>query len=64
MSDEKEKPEENSETEEVEVVEEKTPVRRLTPKLWLRERERNGRTTKLFMSMTCTGTGFLIMHRM
>ncbi|MFL2937593.1 MAG: DNA gyrase/topoisomerase IV subunit A [Opitutales bacterium] len=31
MSDEKEKPEENSETEEVEVVEEKTPVRRFDP---------------------------------
>ena len=31
MSDEKEKPEENSEAEEVEVVEEKTPVRRFDP---------------------------------
>ena len=31
MSDEKEKAEENSETEQVEVVEEKTPVRRFDP---------------------------------
>ena len=62
MSEEKDKPEEDSDSEEVEVVEEKTLVRRFDPQALAQGTGEQRDDDDAITSMTCTEIGFSITH--